>query len=106
MASTALIVGGTGLVGRALASLLSRDGWDVTVASRGIGATPVAEVKHVRLDRNEDDTLKNVAGRGFDVLFDVVAMRSHAANQLVEVGRDVGSIVVVSTSAVYADSSR
>ncbi|HWR86198.1 MAG TPA: NAD-dependent epimerase/dehydratase family protein [Rhodoglobus sp.] len=96
MARTALIIGGTGQIGRATAGLLELHGWDVTVAAR----TPAPDV--LALDREDTDALLRAA-RGRDLVLDAVAYTPAHAAQLSRLAGEVGSLVVISTASVYAD---
>ncbi|TCP57548.1 nucleoside-diphosphate-sugar epimerase [Tamaricihabitans halophyticus] len=107
MVRTALILGGTGQVGRAVAARLLADGWRVRVASRGHRSS-VAElvgsgVEPVWIDREEPGELVKALGGGVDALIDVVAFEEKHADQLAEVQGDVGAFVVISTASVYRD---
>jgi nucleoside-diphosphate-sugar epimerase len=94
----ALVIGGTGQIGRAAAPALERDGFEVTLASRG-GASPGGR-PGVRLDRDDTAALQAQAS-GFDVVIDTVAYTPAHAEQLLAL--DVGSLIVISTASVYAD---
>jgi nucleoside-diphosphate-sugar epimerase len=94
----ALIIGGTGQLGRAATSCLMRAGWSVTVASR-TGAA-VADSPGLALDRADTGALL-AAARGQDLVVDVVAYTPAHAAQLAQLAGEVGSLVVISTGAVY-----
>jgi nucleoside-diphosphate-sugar epimerase len=103
---SALVLGGVGLIGRAAVPALAANGFDVTVAHRGNTAAPeavtdVARVVH--LDREDDAALRRALGGGVDVVVDIVCMRPAHAGQLRALGDLVGSLVVISSAAVYAD---
>jgi nucleoside-diphosphate-sugar epimerase len=103
----ALILGGTGQIGLALTETLLAAGWTVTVASRGQRGVPRdlagRGVVSVALDRDEPGALRRALGRGADALIDVTAYGPAHGRQLLDVQRDVGSLVVVSSSSVYRD---
>jgi nucleoside-diphosphate-sugar epimerase len=106
--SRALIIGGNGQLGLAAAKELAAAGWSVTLAARGarpedaeLGGLDV--VDH-RLDRSDTEALLAVA-RGQDLVLDVVAFTPEHGHQLARLAGDVGSLVVISTGAVYAPST-
>jgi nucleoside-diphosphate-sugar epimerase len=99
---TALIVGGSGQIGRAAARRLVDDGWRVTLAARRLlDPPPGCEV--VQLDRETPGALAAVVGRGFDAVIDTVAFDAAHARQLLEAQQDVGALVVISSASVYRD---
>jgi nucleoside-diphosphate-sugar epimerase len=102
----AVLIGGTGMIGRAAARALAPDGWDVVAVSRS-GSLPegLAElgVESVLADREDDAQLRAVLGSGADVVLDTVAMRREHGEQLNGLEGLVGSLVVISTGSVYAD---
>ncbi len=99
------MLGATGQIGRAAVRALVEDGWEVTAASRGGGGDERwdASVRTVALDRNEDGALAAALGDGCDVLVDMVAYGADHARQLTGLADRIGSAVVVSSAAVYAD---
>ncbi|HSW21593.1 MAG TPA: NAD-dependent epimerase/dehydratase family protein [Burkholderiaceae bacterium] len=103
MAEHALIIGGTGQVGRVAAQRLLQDGWRVTVLHRG-GDTPAAGARGRVVDRNDDAALDAVLAEGFDVVIDLLAFRLAHAQQLLRNASRIGSVIVLSTAAVYRDA--
>jgi nucleoside-diphosphate-sugar epimerase len=103
----AFIIGGTGQIGLALAETLLTAGWTVTVGSRGQRELPrgLAErgARTVVFDRDEAGALGRALGRGADALVDVTAYGPAHGRQLLDVQRDVGSLIAVSSSSVYRD---
>ena len=102
----AVLIGGTGMIGRAAARALALDGWEVVAVSRsGTLPTGLAElgVESVVADRADDAQLRAALGRGADVVFDSVAMNREHGEQLNALDGLVGSLVVISTASVYAD---
>ena len=99
----AVLIGGTGLIGRAAARALARDGWEVVALSRS-GELPagLAElgVGSVVADRGDDAQLRAALGSGADVLYDSVAMHREHGEQLNALEGLVGSLVVISTASV------
>jgi nucleoside-diphosphate-sugar epimerase len=104
MARRAFLLGGTGKTGRVLAQRLLETGWDVVLASRGerVVETP-QDARHVKLDRGDDGALRAALGDGVDVLVDFVAFEPAHGEQLLALHGLTRSLVVVSSSSVYAD---
>ena len=102
----AVLIGGTGMIGRAAARALVADGWEVVAVSRS-GNLPagLAElgVEPVSADREDDAQLRAALGAGADVVYDSVAMHRAHGEQLNGLEGLVGSLVVISTASVYAD---
>ena len=102
----AVLIGGTGMIGRAAARALAADGWDVVAVSRS-GTLPegLAErgVEPVVADRADDAQLRAALGSGADVVFDSVAMHREHGEQLNGLEGLAGSLVVISSGSVYAD---
>jgi nucleoside-diphosphate-sugar epimerase len=102
----AVLIGGTGLIGRAAARALAEDGWEVVAVSRS-GTLPegLAElgIESVAADRADDAQLRAALGSGADVVYDSVAMNREHGEQLNALEGLVGSLVVISTASVYAD---
>jgi nucleoside-diphosphate-sugar epimerase len=102
----AVLVGGTGMIGRAAARALAADGWEVVAISR-TGSLPdgLAElgVQTAVADRADDAELRRAIGSGADVLLDTVAFGREHGEQLNALEGLVGSLVVISSASVYAD---
>ena len=102
----AVLIGGTGMIGRAAARALAGDGWEVVALSRS-GTLPegLAElgVQSVTADRADDTQLRAALEPGADVVYDSVAMNREHGEQLNGLEGLVGSLVVISTASVYAD---
>ncbi|WUW25571.1 NAD(P)H-binding protein [Streptomyces sp. NBC_01463] len=101
----AWVLGATGQIGRAAVRSLVEDGWEVTAASRGGGRDERWDegVRALALDRDEEGALAAALGDGCDVLVDMVAYGEAQARQLTALADRIGSAVVVSSGAVYAD---
>jgi nucleoside-diphosphate-sugar epimerase len=102
---TALVVGGTGLVGRAIARRLLTDGWAVTVTGRERGHLPadLAEARFVAAGRDDAAALSAAAGDGADLLVDCICYTARDADMLLPLARHAGSTVMISSKAVYVD---
>ncbi|MDQ0797736.1 NAD(P)-dependent oxidoreductase [Streptomyces sp. B1I3] len=101
----AFVLGATGQIGRATVRALTRDGWEVTAASRGgrRDSTWDADVRVALLDRGEKGALATALGDGCDVLVDMIAFGEEHAAQLTRLSDRIGSAVAISSGAVYAD---
>ncbi|MBB5787165.1 NAD-dependent epimerase/dehydratase family protein [Jiangella mangrovi] len=106
MSRHAIVVGGTGQIGRAAVESLLADGWTVTSVHRGSTAHPAGWAERGVRERRSDRTgLAEVVAEsgGADVLVDTVAYDDGDARQLLGLAADLGSLVVVSSASVYAD---
>ena len=83
--ATALVIGGSGQIGRAVVPALLEDGWDVRVLARH--AADVGGAQLVLGDRQDPDALDAALAGGVDVLVDVVAYDDRQAAPLIERGR-------------------
>src|SRR3954454_6515673 len=102
--ATALVLGGSGQIGRACVPALLGDGWDVRVLCRGSGGHE-AEVRSwgaepVLGDRSDGDALDRALAGGVDVLVDTIGYDDRHAAALLERADRIGSAVVVSSAAV------
>src|SRR6059058_1211805 len=100
VARRAFLLGGSGQTGRALIPRLEQRGWEVVVASRGERDLP-GGVEHVTVDRGAEGALDAAVGEGADVLVDFAAFEPEHAEQLLALRDRVGSLVVLSSAAVY-----
>jgi nucleoside-diphosphate-sugar epimerase len=102
----AVLIGGTGQIGRAAGRALAEDGWEVVAVSRS-GTLPdgLAElgVQAAAADRADDAQLRAAIGSGADVVLDTVAFTQEHGEQLNGLAGLVGSLVVISSASVYAD---
>lgn len=102
----AVLIGGTGMIGRAAARALAHDGWEVVAVSRS-GTLPegLAElgVESVVADRADDSQLRAALGSGADVVLDTMAFTREDGEQLNALAGLVGSLIVISSASVYAD---
>jgi nucleoside-diphosphate-sugar epimerase len=106
--SRALILGGTGPLGRAVAARLKQDGWSVTISGRDPGRFPAelarAGVEFRRSDRFDAAQLAAVVGPGADLVVDCACYTRSHAGLLLPLLTDVGTTVMISSKAVYVDA--
>ncbi|HEX6352632.1 NAD-dependent epimerase/dehydratase family protein [Actinophytocola sp.] len=106
--SRAVILGGTGVIGRAAARRLLASGWDVDVVGRDRSRVPedvaAAGGRFVAADRDEAGELAATLGAGADLLVDCLCFTAAHARGLLPLLDDVGSTVMISTKAVYVDA--
>ena len=103
---SALIIGGDGQIGRAVARNLLAYGWDVSLTRRSGGPAPpdlVGRVETLQLDRDVPGALAIALAGGADAVIDTVAYDARHAQQWGEVQTNVGALVVISSAAVYRD---
>lgn len=81
--------------------MLVEEGYDVTVGSRT--ETSLDGCRHVPIDRADDDAFARATAGDHDLFVDIVAFNEQHARQLMRLEGHVGSLVVVSSVAVYAD---
>ncbi|AFL53673.1 nucleoside-diphosphate-sugar epimerase [Sinorhizobium fredii] len=102
--STAIILGGTGQIGLAVAERLARDGWKVRLVSR----TPppiFGPWQHVVADREDPAALRKALAGGAELLLDCVAFDVRHADQLLEFRDSVGRLALISSASVYCDAT-
>lgn len=105
--SRALILGGTGAIGRATALRLLRDGWDVEVTGRVSQhfSPDVSQLggRFLLSDRHDATHLKSAFRGDVDLLVDCACYSALDAEQLLPFARDAASTVMMSTKGVYVD---
>jgi len=105
----ALVIGGTGLVGRAVARRLLADGWTVSVTGRDPAHLPsdvaAAGARFVSVNREDAEALAAAAGDGADLLVDCICYTAAQAELLLPLARQATSTVMISTKAVYVDDA-
>ncbi len=107
--SRAVVLGGTGVIGRAVARRLLAAGWDVSVVgrdrSRMTDDVVAAGGRFVAADRADLGQVAAVVGAGADLLVDCLCFTAAQARGLLPLLADVGSTVMVSSKAVYVDAA-
>jgi nucleoside-diphosphate-sugar epimerase len=105
----AVIVGGTGAIGRAAARRLLAAGWSVELTGRDPARMPpdiaAAGGRFTAAGRGDQEQLRAVFGRGADLLVDCVCYTAGDAEQLLPLARHATSTVLISSKAVYADTA-
>jgi nucleoside-diphosphate-sugar epimerase len=103
----AVILGGTGVLGRAAARRLLAAGWTVEVTGRDPAHIPedlsAAGARFHTVDRHDQAALARLLGDGADLLVDMLCFTAADARQLLPLLHDVTSIVMLSSKAVYVD---
>ncbi len=103
-----IVLGGNGQVGRAVAVRMAGAGWEVTSSGQAAARFPTAlqdaGVGFVRSDRYAEDDLRHLLGAGADVLVDCVGYTAEHARMLLPFRRSIGSLVFISSKAVYVDA--
>ncbi|MFY9807843.1 MAG: NAD-dependent epimerase/dehydratase family protein [Pseudonocardiaceae bacterium] len=104
----AFVVGGSGLVGRAIGRRLVSAGWDVDVVGRVPGRLPsdlAGRVRFFAADRSDSIAVAAAFGAGADLLVDCVCYTPGQATALLPLARNSASTVMISSKAVYADAA-
>lgn len=106
----ALILGGTGLIGRATARRLLAAGWQVDLTGRDPGRMPAdvaaAGGRFHAADRDnpDPDQMRTTLGGGADLLVDCICYTAAHATGLLPLLGHTDSAVMLSSKAVYVDA--
>jgi nucleoside-diphosphate-sugar epimerase len=104
-----LILGGTGVLGRAAARRLLAEGWSVDLTGRDPTHMPAdlaaAGARFHAANRHDEATLARLIGSGVDLLVDALCFTADDARQLLPMLADVRSVVMLSTKGVYVDDA-
>lgn len=104
-----LVLGGTGVIGTAVAHRLLTDGWTVDLVGRDSTRMPAeltaAGARFIPADRNDRAQLAAAYGDGADLLVDCLCFTAEHARQLLPFARDADSTVMISSKAVYVDDN-
>lgn len=105
----AFIIGGSGLVGRAISRRLLSTGWDVDVLARNAAHLPAdlagSGVRFVAADRADGATIASAFGDGADLLVDCACFTGTHARALLPLAGNAASTVMISSKAVYVDAA-
>lgn len=100
----ALVLGGTGFVGRAIAECAVTRGHDVTVFNRGLRGAPPAGTRLITGDRTNPADLDSLAAMEWDAVIDCPVMAPEVvAATATRFAERVEEYALVSTIGVYAD---
>ncbi len=104
----AVIIGGTGAIGRATARRLLATDWSVGLTGRDPARMPrdiaAAGGQFIAADAGDDGQLQAAFGDGADLLVDCVCFTAEDAARLLPLARDTASTVLISSKAVYVDA--
>lgn len=105
----AIILGGTGAIGGAIAKRLLEAGWDVDLSGRDPAAMPdelaAAGARFHRIARSDTAGIERLIGTGAELLVDLVAFSAHDVRQLLPSLSLVAGTVLISSRAVYVDTA-
>jgi nucleoside-diphosphate-sugar epimerase len=99
----ALIFGGSGQVGRAIAAALLEDGWQVDATTHAPALpTEIGAASKLQPARTRAEAIR--AGR-YDAVIDTMAFTHDDATDLLSARAAFGQLLVISTASVYADAA-
>lgn len=99
----ALIVGGTGQIGYAVARHLAEARWHVTLTGR-TESWVKGPWDFLRLDPSTAGGVAAATSAGFELLLSCVAFDEQDARELLLAQENVGRIIAISSASVYADA--
>lgn len=103
----AVILGGTGAIGGAVAARLAAADWSVDVTGRDPRSMPAemvaAGVRFHQIDRSETSAIARLVGHDADLLVDLLSYRAADVRDLLPVMALVASPILISSRAVYVD---
>ncbi|SDP40748.1 Nucleoside-diphosphate-sugar epimerase [Arthrobacter sp. ok909] len=105
----AVILGGTGVLGRAVAHRFLEAGWQVRITGRDASKMPsalrAAGARFLASDRRNGHDLAQALGNGADLVVDAACYTAADARLLLPHLSGVGSAVMLSSKAVYTDDA-
>jgi nucleoside-diphosphate-sugar epimerase len=105
----AVIIGGTGAIGRAAARRLLATGWSVELTGRDPARMPrdIARAggRFIAAGTHDAGRLRAAFGDGADLLVDCACFTAQDAAALLPLARDAASTVLISSKAVYVDAA-
>ena len=103
----ALILGGSGQIGRAIADILLNQGWHVTSAQRHSERLPDGLIRRglqaVSVDLSDRRSYADLSAGTFDAVIDTVCFSAEDADRLMMIGKNADHLVVISSASVYCD---
>ena len=107
-----LIIGGTGILSRAIAEESIATGHDVTILTNGLGelSEPVGIRQHLICDRNQPDefiaAIKNAQTKTWDLVVDAICYRADQAQSCLEALHSISQhTIVISTAILYVPAA-
>jgi len=105
----AIILGGTGAIGRSTTARLLAAGWDVDYTgrdpARAVRELNAAGARFLRFDNDEPGSVRAVVGAGAELVVDCVCFTAAHAADLVRSLDAVDHAVMISSKAVYVDAA-
>jgi nucleoside-diphosphate-sugar epimerase len=105
----ALIIGGTGLIGTAVAKRLLAAGWQVDLTGRDVAHVPAsltqAGARFIAAERSDVPAMRAALGKGADLIADCLCFTAADAAGLLPLARAANSAVMISSNAVYVDTA-
>lgn len=105
----AFVIGGSGVVGRAICRRLVSTGWEVDIVGRDAARLPAdlatSGTGFVAADRDDATGLAAAFGGGADLLVDCACFTRAQAETLVPLARNATATVMLSSKAVYVDAA-
>jgi nucleoside-diphosphate-sugar epimerase len=103
-----LIIGGTGILSRAIAQEAIVAGHDVTILTNGLGELPesIGIRQHIICDRNQPDefvaAIKNTQVKSWDLVVDAICYRADQAQSCLDAIHSISQhTIVISTAILY-----
>lgn len=98
-----LVLGGTGWLGRHVATAALADGWSVTCVARGTSGRVPVGARLVPADRDRPAALVGITGRDWDVVIDLAREPGHARAAAEHLAPWAARAVYISSTSTYRD---
>lgn len=103
----ALILGGSGQIGRAVARELLDQGWRVSSAQRQPNKLPRDLIENgllpITVNLSDEGAVDDLAEGTFDAVIDTVCFNGDDADRLMTIGRNAAHLLAISSASVYCD---